>query len=368
MQKENANLLRGNSFDCEFETVSASFRNLSAKEPIKNSVIYFWESHIRNPEDKKRIQATIDLIYKKFDLKSCEKYEIRTGYLSRYNYLLEPIEKSMIHQLEEAIKKGKEEQGEWIIRCAPKLPGFIQRNWQECIDQEKNPHFKQCKELLINHINNDDEFESVFSESVDNFISKRSVNAINSKLYLIEENAWILTLPLLHPNKQIYIIHVGNVTESTLILFSRFSYLRDSARLMLPSFCNERFKCMADFLMEYKNKKNYGYSHPVDDDKTINNFIQLDNKQLTIDNLLKMFLDERSEKELLSSIISKMPGHVYWLSKDGVYLGCNDLQTQRLGLSSREGIVGKTNYDLLPEAEARKHHNINRMVIERGIS
>jgi PAS domain S-box-containing protein len=125
---------------------------------------------------------------------------------------------------------------------------------------------------------------------------------------------------------------------------------------------------MADFLMEYKNKKNYGYSHPVDDDKTVSNFISLNNEQPTADNLLKMFLDERSEKELLSSIISKIPGHIYWLSKDGIYLGCNDLQAQMLGLISRDAIVGKTNYDLLPEAEARKHNNINKMVMERGIS
>jgi signal transduction histidine kinase len=44
------------------------------------------------------------------------------------------------------------------------------------------------------------------------------------------------------------------------------------------------------------------------------------------------------------------------------------LHAQRLGLSSREDIVGKTNYDLLPEAEARKHNSINKMVMERRIT
>jgi PAS domain S-box-containing protein len=348
-------------------TVAASFRNLSTKDAIKNSVIYFWESHTNNPDDKKRIQATIDLIYKKFDIASCEKYEIRTGYLSRYNYLQKPMEESSVPELEVAIERGEEEQSEWIKRCNPRLPGFMQKNWQDCISKSQNPHFEKCKKLLLDHIKEDGEFEAAFSDSVDNFISKRSVNAINSMSYLVEENAWILTLPLLHPNKQIYIIHVGNVTESTLILFSRFSYLRDGSRLLLPTFSNERFDCMADFLMEYKNKKNYGYSHPVDDDKTVVNFVAQGNEQLTVDVLLKMLLDERSEKELLSSIISKIPGNIYWLNKDSVYLGCNDLQAQMLGLSSRDEIVGKTNYDLLPEAEAKKHNNINKMVIERGI-
>ncbi|MDR3155607.1 MAG: PAS domain-containing sensor histidine kinase [Holosporaceae bacterium] len=347
--------------------VVAFFRNLSTRDSIKNSVIYFWESHTKNPDDKKRTQATIDLIYKRFDVPSCEKYEVRTGYLSRYNYLFKPKDESTIGELEAAIEKGEEEQSEWIKRCNPRLPGFIQQNWQDCISRNKNPYFEERRKILADYVKNDDAFESAFSQSVDNFISKRSVNAVNSKSYLIEENAWILTLPLLHPDKQIYIIHVGNVTESTLILFTRFSYLRDRARLLLPTFSNERFNCMSDFLMEYKNKKNYGYSHPVDDDETVNSFVSLNTEQLSVEVLLKMLLDERSEKELLSSVVSKMPGHIFWLSRDGVYLGCNDLQAQMLGLSSRDKIVGKTNYDLLPEMEARKHNNINKMVMERGV-
>ncbi|MDR0744839.1 MAG: PAS domain-containing sensor histidine kinase [Holosporales bacterium] len=367
MQKENVKPLQGNSSDV-IEMVSASFRNLSIKEPIKNSVIIFWESHTKNPTDKHRTQATIDLIYKRFDIDSCEKYEIRTGYLNRYNYLTKPREESTIQELEIAIEKGEEEQTNWLRRCEPRMPGFIEKNWSECVNEIKNPHFIACRELLRTSINTDIEVDRAFTESVNNFVSKNDVNAVNSMSYLVEENAWILTLPLLYPNRQVYIIHIGNVTESTMILFSKFSYLRDSTRILLPTFSNERFNCMADFLMEYKNKRHYGYSHPVDDSKTIGNFIPSDKRYLTSKDLLKMFLHERSEKELLSLIISKMPGHVYWHNRDGVYLGCNDLQAQQLGLDHREEIVGKTNRDFLSEKEAREVDRISKHVIEKGVS
>jgi hypothetical protein len=92
------------------ESTVASFYNLSTSEPIKNSVVIFWESHTKSSNDK--IQSTIDLIPKKFDLGTCESYEVCTGYLSLYNYLAKPNERSQIEELEEAIVKDEEDQEE----------------------------------------------------------------------------------------------------------------------------------------------------------------------------------------------------------------------------------------------------------------
>lgn len=55
---------------------------------------------------------------------------------------------------------------------------------------------------------------------------------------------------------------------------------------------------------------------------------------------------EIERMHLLEHIIALMPGHVYWLDRHGVYQGCNDVQAQSAGLSSREEIVGKRNKDL----------------------
>ncbi|MCK4870930.1 MAG: PAS domain-containing sensor histidine kinase [Gammaproteobacteria bacterium] len=60
----------------------------------------------------------------------------------------------------------------------------------------------------------------------------------------------------------------------------------------------------------------------------------------------------------LESIISLMPGHVYWKNRDGVILGCNDNMAKYFGFKSRMGIAGLTDYDILDAAQAdyvRKH-------------
>lgn len=78
-------------------------------------------------------------------------------------------------------------------------------------------------------------------------------------------------------------------------------------------------------------------------------------KQETIDRL-----------ELLENIIAVMPGHVYWMDKQGIYLGCNDNQAKAIGFSSRKDVVGKTNADiggfLIPEIL----DPVNKEVTENG--
>lgn len=63
-------------------------------------------------------------------------------------------------------------------------------------------------------------------------------------------------------------------------------------------------------------------------------------------------------KHRLEEIISALPGHVYWKDRNGVIQGCNELQAQRIGLSSPQDVVGKTIYEFLdskqPESERLK--------------
>ncbi|MSP53365.1 MAG: response regulator [Gammaproteobacteria bacterium] len=74
--------------------------------------------------------------------------------------------------------------------------------------------------------------------------------------------------------------------------------------------------------------------------------------------------------EFLENLIAAMPGHVYWLDKNNVYLGCNDNQARTAGLSSRHEIVGKRNKDL-PWNEkdptlAAELERVNQRVMETG--
>ncbi|MDR1434531.1 PAS domain-containing protein [Candidatus Endomicrobiellum devescovinae] len=134
--------------------------------------------------------------------------------------------------------------------------------------------------------------------------------------------------------------------------------------MLFPYFSTQKFANLADFKSEYENKRNYGYF--IDDEDLINVIANMSKKEnLSREALLKLLIDERSQKELLTNIIAKMPGHIYWLNNRYVYMGCNDIQAKDLGLSSPNEILGKTIFDLLPETEAKKHNNINKLVIEK---
>jgi hypothetical protein len=174
----------------EIESIVAMVRNFSPKEPVENAVIYFWESHNKHPDEKTKTQATADLIYKEFDMLSCEKYEVRTGYLSRWNYMPKPLEMCSQDEIEKAINKGKEEEAEWISRCQPDFPDFIKRDWQDCISEQKNPYYQSCKSLVIKKINTDNVFSSAFAKSVDEFSSiHNNIDRLNCNSYVVEETS-----------------------------------------------------------------------------------------------------------------------------------------------------------------------------------
>lgn len=76
------------------------------------------------------------------------------------------------------------------------------------------------------------------------------------------------------------------------------------------------------------------------------------------------------QSEILENIISLMPGHVYWINRDGYYLGCNNNQAKSAGLTSRKDIIGKKNKDLPWNLNAEEIcdnlDNINEKVMATG--
>ena len=68
----------------------------------------------------------------------------------------------------------------------------------------------------------------------------------------------------------------------------------------------------------------------------------------------------------LDFIISQMPAHVYWKNKEGIYLGCNDLQARNLGFNSSSEIIDKTDFDISKdELAAKKFFDNDRRVMEQ---
>ncbi|OGT05938.1 MAG: hypothetical protein A2103_02690 [Gammaproteobacteria bacterium GWF2_41_13] len=69
---------------------------------------------------------------------------------------------------------------------------------------------------------------------------------------------------------------------------------------------------------------------------------------------------------MLDSIIAAMPGNVYWMDRNGVYLGCNDNQAAAIGLTSRKEMIGKRNADIPKYADPKAIDAINSKVMETG--
>lgn len=68
----------------------------------------------------------------------------------------------------------------------------------------------------------------------------------------------------------------------------------------------------------------------------------------------------------LETVISLLPGHVYWLDRNNVFLGCNDLQARTIGLSSRHEIVGRTISEFQTKENAEHILKINNKIMETG--
>lgn len=90
--------------------------------------------------------------------------------------------------------------------------------------------------------------------------------------------------------------------------------------------------------------------------------LELDNQKLQYETQLK------EQKDYYENILAFMPGHIYWLDRNNIFLGCNDLQAKDALLSSRKDIVGKTNFDMIWKDHADELNSINQKVMETRTS
>jgi hypothetical protein len=157
-------------------------------------------------------------------------------------------------EIEKSINKGKEEEAEWISRCQPDFPEFIKKDWQDCISKQKNPYYQSCKSLVIKKINTDNVFSSAFAKSVDEFLSTHNnIDRLNCNSYVLEETSWILTLPLLHLNKPIYLLHIGSANSAVVAMFHHFPNLQKGVKWLAPRFSVRKFENGSEFILDYRN-------------------------------------------------------------------------------------------------------------------
>lgn len=82
----------------------------------------------------------------------------------------------------------------------------------------------------------------------------------------------------------------------------------------------------------------------------------------------KKLAQSQQEYSLLNHIIASMPGHIYWMDKEGRILGCNDEQAQNVGFSSNHDLIGKTIHDFQPKEKADQIIKNNNQIIRAGKS
>lgn len=105
--------------------------------------------------------------------------------------------------------------------------------------------------------------------------------------------------------------------------------------------------------------------------------VPLRNQQGDVTGLLGISFDiteeKLAEKELKEdkqradlvweNLIALMPGHVYFINTENVYLACNELQAQLLNVNSPGEVTGKTTAELLGIRDAAKLNEVNRQIL-----
>jgi len=70
--------------------------------------------------------------------------------------------------------------------------------------------------------------------------------------------------------------------------------------------------------------------------------------------------------EYLHNILDCVEEEIFWKDTNSVYLGCNKYTAELLGLKDPKDIIGKTDYDLFPKAEADILTYDDKLVIRTG--
>ncbi|MEQ8224470.1 MAG: PocR ligand-binding domain-containing protein [Candidatus Eremiobacterota bacterium] len=76
----------------------------------------------------------------------------------------------------------------------------------------------------------------------------------------------------------------------------------------------------------------------------------------------------RGSRAMLANIMNSIPQSVFWKDRNSVYMGCNQVFAEAVGIDNTEEIKGKTDFDLpWPEDETKVYRADDREVMEKNI-
>jgi len=95
---------------------------------------------------------------------------------------------------------------------------------------------------------------------------------------------------------------------------------------------------------------------------------QLENTQgLVMPKLLKKSSEKNSQISL-ENIIALLPGNIYWLDKNGKFLGCNNNMLRAIGLNSTTEYIGKTYEDLYEKEHIQVIKKTDKKVMDNDMA
>lgn len=71
------------------------------------------------------------------------------------------------------------------------------------------------------------------------------------------------------------------------------------------------------------------------------------------------------ERDYLQACIDNLPAPIFFKNADGIYVGCNDAFAEFIG-SAPDGVVGRSVFDVAPEALAQRYQAADDELLERG--
>ncbi|MDR2251785.1 MAG: PAS domain-containing protein, partial [Endomicrobium sp.] len=77
--------------------------------------------------------------------------------------------------------------------------------------------------------------------------------------------------------------------------------------------------------------------------------------------------NELKMRHYINNILEYVPGCIYWKDVNGVYLGCNQMEVEVLGLNSSEQMIGKTDYQLPWKNIATRLEKTDKQIMETKI-
>lgn len=83
-------------------------------------------------------------------------------------------------------------------------------------------------------------------------------------------------------------------------------------------------------------------------------------------NLEQRYRQTQALANFYREIVDHTPLLIFWKDQQLVYQGCNTAFAKWVGLSGKEAIKGKTDFDFFQEAEAKSFRNIDQTILETG--